>query len=203
MRNLSKTTSFRPLLAQFVARQGDDGASRQLSCLASGQAARNAAPELRIEFQNSALIAVNDGDTDVILLACFKNDILVRLDSEFSLLSRRAYCFINGLVENVDIFFASDLIDGETENTSAVSTFLDGEKDVTHDPILLGLERRSPFQPVLLSFTSKTGRRSRQFLAQDGFHLVLLANDHFVQLHVPVLDDDRQRLACAIGGKGD
>ena len=145
MRNLSKTTSFRLLLAQFVARQGDDGASRQLSCLASGQAARNAAPELRIEFQNSALIAVNDGDTDVILLACFKNDILVRLDSEFSLLSRRAYCFINGLVENVDIFFASDLIDGETEDAAAVGALFYREKDMTHDPILLDLECRSPF----------------------------------------------------------
>ena len=192
MRNLSKITGFRPLLAQFVARQGDDGASWQLSSLASGQAACNAAPELRIEFQNPALIAVNDGDTDVILLACFKNDILVRLDSEFSLLSRRAYCFINGLVENVDIFFASDLIDGETENTSAVSAFLDGEKDVTHDPILLGLERWSPFQPVLLSFTSKTGRRPGNFLPRMVFILFFLpttTSSSFTFLSLTMIDN--------------
>ena len=165
--------------------------------------AGNAAPELRFEFQHPALIAVNDGDTDVILLPCFENDVLVRLDSKFGLLGSIGYCFVNGLVKNVDIFLSSDLIDGEAENTSAVGAFLDGEKDITHDPILFGLECRSPFQPVLLPFTSKTARWSWQFLAQDGFHLVLFANDHFVQFHVLVLDDDGQRLTCTIGRKGD
>ena len=97
MESESTVTSFRLLLAQFVARQGDDGASRQLPCLACGQMAGNAAPELRFEFQHPALIAVNDGDTDVILLPCFENDVLVRLDSKFGLLGSIGYCFVNGL----------------------------------------------------------------------------------------------------------